>query len=380
MNHRKTVALLFLLICLASLTAVSRVKLQSVSTIFINTDGSVSGTDAIVHGGNHYELTGNLYNSSIVVLCNNIVLDGGGFMLQGPSGWPTPAGINLTCTGVKVQNFVIKYWEVGILGVYDGNTISNDSLIGNERGIAIYANGYDVVGNYIAHSDYCIRVTGTNDTFTRNTIDMRGFAGFAFWITGSSEILITENSITSNSPLVFETDYSRFQVYHNNFYNMGANTNVLKTYPNATDANLPPWDNGYPSGGNYWSDYTSRYPNATKIDNSEIGDIPYNVTTSPLTPNLTVLDRYPLMSPVNIPNLPSAPNEQPQPSQSPAPSNSPTATAATSSSPQKSPPQNEAVPTIVAVLVAVVTIVLLAFVFLRGNRARSQRLFKKLAS
>ena len=375
MNQRKTVALLFVLICLASLTVVSRVKSQSVSTIFINTDGSISGTDAIVHSGNHYELTGNLYNSSIVVLCNNIVLDGGGFTLQGPNGWPTPAGINLTCMGVTVQNFVIKYWEVGILGVYDGNTISNDSVIGNERGLAIYANGYEVVGNYIAHCDYCIRVTGTNDTFTRNTIDSWGFAGFAFWITDSSEILITENSITYQSPLVFETDYGGFQVYHNNFYNMGnkwVNTNVLKIDLNAADANLPPWDNGYPSGGNYWSDYTSRYPNAAEIDNSGIGDIPYNVTTGPLTPNLTVLDRYPLMSPVNIPNLPSAPNEQPQPTQSPTPSNSPTVTAATSSSPQKSPPQNEAVPTTAAVLVAVVAIVLVAFVFLRRNRAKSQ--------
>ncbi|MGA2683354.1 MAG: hypothetical protein ABSF44_16335 [Candidatus Bathyarchaeia archaeon] len=362
MNQRKTVALLFVLIYLASLTAVSRVKSQSVSTIFINTDGSVSGTDAIVHSGNHYELTENLCNSSIVVVCNNIVIDGGDFTLQGPNGWPTPADINLTCTGVTVENFVIKYWEVGILGVYDGNTISNDSIIGNERGIAIYANGYDVVGNYIAHCDYCIRVTGTNDTFTRNTIDNRGFAGFAFWITDSSEILITENSITTNSPLVFQTDYGGFQVYHNNFYNMGPTKNVLEIYLNPTDANLPPWDNGYPSGGNYWSDYTSRYPNATEIDNSGIGDIPYNVTTSPLTPNLMVLDRYPLMSPVNIPNLPSAPKPTPAPTSTPSPSQTPTSSSSlnTTSSPTPAVPE---FPTLVILpLFAVMILLSIAFV------------------
>jgi hypothetical protein len=353
-------------VCVASLVSVGSVRAQSVSTIFINADGSVSGTNAIQREGNRYDLTESLYNSSIVVLCNNIVLDGDGFTLQGPNGWPTPAGINLTCTGVTVENFVVKCWEVGILGAYDGNTIYDNSLINNERGIAIYADNYQVEGNYIAQADYAVRVTGNNDTFTRNTFDA---GGFAFWITDSSGILITENNITSNNPVVFQTDYGGFQVYHNNFYNLGKNTDVLTTNTNATDADFLPWDNGYPSGGNYWSDYTTLYPNATEIGDSGIGDIPYNVTTNPLTPNLTVLDRYPLLSPFNIP---SAGSETPQPSQTPAPSNSPTATAVTSSSPQKSPQQNEAVTTVAAVLAAVAAIEIVVFVALRRNRARSK--------
>lgn len=360
------VAAAFLIVCVASLVPVGSVRAQSVTTIFINADGSVSGTNAIQREGNHYDLTESLYNSSIVVLCNNIVLDGGGFTLQGPNSWPTPAGINLTCTGVTVQNFVIKCWEVGILGAYDGNTISNNSIINNERGIAIYADNYQVEGNYVAQADYCIRVAGNNDTFTRNTLDNWGLA---FWITDSSGILITENNITSHNPMVFQTDYGGFQVYHNNFYNMGTtNTLVLMTNPNATDADFPPWDNGYPSGGNYWSDYTTRYPNATEIGDSGIGDIPYNVTTSPLTPNLTVLDRYPLLSPFNIP---SAGSETPL-RQTPTPSSSPTPTTVTSSSPEKAPQQNEGVTTVAAVLAAVAAIEIVAFVALRRNRARSK--------
>jgi hypothetical protein len=365
MKHMVAAAFL-VFICVASLVSVGSVRAQSVTTIFINADGSVSGTNAIQRAGNHYDLTESLYNSSIVVLCDNIVLDGDGFTLQGPNGWPTPAGINLTCTGVTVENFVVKCWEVGILGAYDGNTISDNSLINNERGIAVYADNYQVERNYIGQADYCIRVTGNNDTFTRNTIDN---SGYAFWITDSSGVLITENNVTSHNPMVFQTDYGGFRVYHNNFYNPGRNTMVLSTNKNATDADFPPWDNGYPSGGNYWNDYTARYPNATEIDDSGIGDIPYNVTISPLTANLTVLDRYPLLSPFNI--LPGG-SETPQPIQTPTPSSSPVPTAATSSIPQKSPQQNEAIATVAAVLAAVAAIEIVVFVALRRNRARPQ--------
>jgi len=35
------------------------------------------------------------------------------------------------------------------------------------------------------------------------------------------------------------------------------------------------WDDGYPSGGNYWDDYLTRYPDAKEIDGSGIGDTPY---------------------------------------------------------------------------------------------------------
>jgi hypothetical protein len=45
------------------------------------------------------------------------------------------------------------------------------------------------------------------------------------------------------------------------------------------------WDDGYPSCGNYWSDY-----NDTDLNGDGIGDTPYIIDT-----NNT--DRYPLMSP-----------------------------------------------------------------------------------
>jgi parallel beta-helix repeat protein len=54
------------------------------------------------------------------------------------------------------------------------------------------------------------------------------------------------------------------------------------------------FDNG--STGNYWSDYSARYPNATEVDNSGIWNTPYAVYGN-------VADNHPLM---NRPKVPEA--------------------------------------------------------------------------
>jgi len=74
--------------------------------------------------------------------------------------------------------------------------------------------------------------------------------------------------------------------YHNNFLN---DTN------NAADECNNAWDNGYPSGGNYWSDYWGddlySGPNQDIPGPDGIGDIPYEI------PCEHGIDYYPLMNP-----------------------------------------------------------------------------------
>jgi nitrous oxidase accessory protein NosD len=50
------------------------------------------------------------------------------------------------------------------------------------------------------------------------------------------------------------------------------------------------WDNG--TVGNYWSNYTQKYPNVREVGSSGIGDIPYVIGT-----NNT--DFHPLITPVS---------------------------------------------------------------------------------
>ena len=74
--------------------------------------------------------------------------------------------------------------------------------------------------------------------------------------------------------------------YHNNFQN-----NVVQSLDMETNH----WDHGYPSGGNYWSDYDGwdiyKGPNQDIPGGDEISDTPYNITGD------SNRDRYPLMNP-----------------------------------------------------------------------------------
>ncbi len=86
-------------------------------------------------------------------------------------------------------------------------------------------------------------------------------------------------------------------MHHNNFIN-------ITTEPNDDGNNS--WDDGYPSGGNYWDAYngtdTKSGPDQDQPGSDGIGDIPYNISGG------SNRDRYPLMSPaVPLPTLPSAP-------------------------------------------------------------------------
>jgi parallel beta-helix repeat protein len=86
---------------------------------------------------------------------------------------------------------------------------------------------------------------------------------------------------------LFLSDSSSNQFFHNNFVD-----NPHQAWLYGVNSNS--WDNGYPSGGNYWSNYTGvdqksgKYQNETGSDG--LGDTPVNLAENNM-------DNYPLMSP-----------------------------------------------------------------------------------
>ena len=330
----KAIALTLVVVGLISLVAIQGAKSQSNGAIFINADGSVSGTSKIQRSGSLYTLADDIFDSPIIVQCNDIILDGAGFALQGAAWWGTPPAINLTCSNVTVRNFYIVRWEVGVLGAYNDNNIANNNITGCERAIAVYADGYIVVGNHIADNTYGVRIQGKSNIVQGNVIL---YNDMGFWITSSSGNLITANHFEDNM-IAVDTDYGGFQLYHNNFINQTVGSTgawsamILKTAYSLPEANntFLTWDNAYPSGGNYWSDYAARYPNASAINSSGIGDTPYLIGTYYAVNSTTVntyivdaIDRYPLLAPFDIAEI-SMPSPSHASSSSPPISPSPT--------------------------------------------------------
>lgn len=110
------------------------------------------------------------------------------------------------------------------------------------------------------------------------------------YIYNSSGNDVSYNAIMNNQIGIYLHHSNNNIIHHNNFF-----TNTVQAYLNNSFSNM--WDEGYPSGGNYWSDrtgidlYSGPYQNETGSDG--ISDVPYTIDGDNE-------DRYPLMDLVNL--------------------------------------------------------------------------------
>jgi parallel beta-helix repeat protein len=194
----------------------------------------------------------------------------------------TDKAINLDGRGNDtVANNTITQSGTGIkLGGYADYTISNNTLFGCGEGLRLdLVQNSTIVGNTLSGNDKAIEVIlSTDNVFSRNHIMFSSQIGMRLFINSSNNL-----------------------IYHNNFVNNGIQA--------LDDRNDSLWDDGYPSGGNYWSDYqgndTLSGPNQNIPGGDGIGDTPHNITGGPNQ------DRYPLMNPLVI--LPTVPSEPQKP-------------------------------------------------------------------
>jgi len=153
------------------------------------------------------------------------------------------------------------YGPSGIL-LYDSsrNIISNDTIIANKmlggEGIRLMdSNGNTVVGNAISGSY------------------MGDYTGFDLRMADNNTIV--GNTVSDCAIGIVLDDCRDNIIYNNNFINNIEQVEIVSGW--FITANV--WDAGYPSGGNYWSNYTGLdvyggpYQNETGSDG--IGDIPH---------------------------------------------------------------------------------------------------------
>ena len=269
------IMLAILLVSIAALSS-SVPTARAITTIYIQADGTISPTDApIQRNGDVYTLTGNINSDAdgIVIERNNTVLDGAGYTLQGTN---TPSSIGIYTSGISsvtIRNINVKAFESGIL-------------------LDAYSTFNQIIKNKVEDNDYGINCWAYSDSnsIIGNNITANHLVGI--WIAGSSNINVSENNITGNSQYGMSLESSsNSSVFHNNFIN---NANQIHIYDSTSF-----WDNGYPSGGNYWSDYNGVDarcgPNQDHPGGDGIGDTPYTIDSNNV-------DRYPLMNPWTPPS------------------------------------------------------------------------------
>jgi len=199
-----------------------------------------------------------------------------------------------------------------------GNTITNNSEAGIRLTYGIYSKHNSIVGNYIINNRYGIEsgaensISGnniTNNTYNGieldssyyssivgNSIKDNGYGGI--YLDSSNYNNITENDVINNSQYGIRLYYSSNNVFHQNnitasngycIYleqssnNMIYHNNLISNTQNVLCFNsINIWDDGYPSGGNHWSNYTG-----VDLEPDGIGDSWYEIDSSNI-------DHYPL--------------------------------------------------------------------------------------
>ncbi|MCK4366985.1 MAG: right-handed parallel beta-helix repeat-containing protein [Thermoplasmata archaeon] len=222
-------------------------------------DGVYIGGDSLENWNSHTIDSSNTVNGKPVYYWKNV---GGGTI-------PSDAGqvILANCTDVVIENQNVSNSSVGIeLGFSSDNTIANNTANSNDRyGISLW------------HSD--------GNTITNHT-SLYNEGGIDLW---RSDGNIIANSVASNNNEGIRT-YSSFdnRIYHNNLIG-----NARQAYDFNGDND---WDDGYPSGGNYWSDYAGvdqkSGPNQNEGGSDGIGDTPYDDISGGASQ-----DRYPFVKP-----------------------------------------------------------------------------------
>lgn len=264
---RKSAALLLILVLIFSLIAsVLLVKAEYNGNITINADGSVNPSTApLERAGNVYSLTNDIIGT-ITVNNNNVILDGNSYRLAVPSIFDY--GITLSgVSNVTIANFTITGGAKGIDITGTSNVIANNTIKSTDNGIYSLSQPTAAIALNDASSNLI-----TGNYLESNTVGIDLVSWHPKQCTNNQ---IVENNFVDCSTAIIVYDSSNNRFYHNDFFN----NNVLLQDSGYYGYSLPSfnvWDDGH-QFGNYWSDYLVRYPNATEIDASGVGDTPYFV-------------------------------------------------------------------------------------------------------
>lgn len=180
--------------------------------------------------------------------------------------------ILVNCINITVQNQELSNNNIGI-ELWDTNNcfIVGNTIINNTDNGILLSSGSDnniITGNTIIQNNYGINLDHSDkNTMIGNTIIQNNHG---IDVDHSNRNTIIGNTITQNNFGIYLTysggysdGYAGNKIYHNNFINNP--THAIIYY----GIKLNTWDNGYPGGGNYWSNFDE--PDEGAFDNNSDG-------------------------------------------------------------------------------------------------------------
>jgi len=253
----------------------------------------------------------NLFKNNIAGLCDCVILHSSSFnnISENYLDGAGEGGGSPILAEVSSNNTIVGNTCIGKFGMEftssNNNTIQRNRISNGQGGVFLDGSNNNICENDIQGWDG-LGVGGSNNNVYKNNITNCEYGGL--WVGGSNNNIyqnnianninpegdycpglgvygsnnnIYENNIENNDyGIIVGTQASNNIIYHNNFVD-----NTYQVFLEGYELNS--WDDGYPSGGNYWSDYIGADANRDGI-----GDTPYIIDANNR-------DRYPLVNPWN---------------------------------------------------------------------------------
>ena len=191
----------------------------------------------------------------------------------------------ITADDSVVQGFTIRSGDTGIyLNHSDNSMILENRVVNNDDGIFTrYSHNCTIHQNVVRNNTQRgILTTNSSGIIISKNHAIENFHK-GIGLANCSNCTVVENCVESNEAFGVSIETSENNtICHNSFISNG----IQASAGSLTNR----WHGGYPCGGNYWSDYSDRYPEALELEVSGIWDTPYFIYNNNE-------DEYPLVYP-----------------------------------------------------------------------------------